>query len=152
MKIQRKAERRLHHDRAYAAPSSSPVALGLEPLDGPAEILRTDKQIDVAQQPLTRVIVEPVLQERALDGHHWNAGLGQPPRHVAHEPGRSQRGDGAAAGGVSVHYGLLHLGGIERRWLRIKGSATWQRRSKQRGRTSFGFTSCGVRATSSVRG
>jgi hypothetical protein len=70
------------------------------------------EQIDVAQRPLRRVVVEPVLVQRALDRHHWNSRLGKPARHVANELGRCHGGGGAAPSGVSVHCGLRHFGGL----------------------------------------
>ena len=110
MKVEREPKWGLHDAPSDAAVARSPVPSRREALDGRAEIIGTHEQIDVGQVTLTRIVVEPMLKERALDRHHLNTRPGERPRRVADELGREHRGGCAAPDGVSVYCGLRHFG------------------------------------------
>ena len=109
MKVEREPKWSLQHPSSHAAMPGSRVTRGLEEIDGGAKVAGAHEQVDVRHRPLARIVVKPVLQERALDRHHLNARLGEPPCHVADELGGEHRCRCPAPIGASVYCGLRHF-------------------------------------------
>ena len=149
------AERpRVAHKRASGARTHGRFeAEGAQDSRHHLEVGRASQKVDVDEITLALQDGPPAEQERTLQRHQYDAALGASLHHLIRQPQCKLANDGCAAAVAGICGGLGHdLGGIDPRWLRIKGWGISPRRSKRKEPMSFAFTSSDARGSSSARG